>query len=76
MSFRLERHPTNPVLLPNPHSDWECYNVFNPSVIRHNGLFHMHYRAQGLDLDQPDRLRREHGRRHLESIVQANYGAA
>ncbi len=49
MSFRLRRHPINPVLLPNPHSDWECYNVFNPSVIRHNGLFHMHYRAQGLD---------------------------
>jgi predicted GH43/DUF377 family glycosyl hydrolase len=49
MSFRLRRYPTNPVLLPNPHSDWECYNVFNPSVIRHNGLFHMHYRAQGLD---------------------------
>ena len=49
MSFRLQRYPTNPVLLPNLHSDWECYNVFNPSVIRHNGLFHMHYRAQGLD---------------------------
>ena len=49
MSFHLQRYPTNPVLLPNPHSDWECYNVFNPSVIRHNGLFHMHYRAQGLD---------------------------
>ena len=49
MSLRLQRHPTNPLLLPNPQSDWECYNVFNPSVIRHNGLFHMHYRAQGLD---------------------------
>jgi predicted GH43/DUF377 family glycosyl hydrolase len=23
--------------------------VFNPAVIYHNGLFHMHYRAQGLD---------------------------
>ncbi len=43
------RHPANPVLLPDPASDWECYNVFNPAVIHHNGLFHMHYRAQGLD---------------------------
>ncbi len=49
MSFRLQRHATNPVLLPDPTSDWECYNVFNPAVIYHNGLFHMHYRAQGLD---------------------------
>jgi predicted GH43/DUF377 family glycosyl hydrolase len=49
MRFRLQRHPHNPVLLPDPTSAWECYNVFNPSVIHHNGLFHMHYRAQGLD---------------------------
>jgi beta-1,2-mannobiose phosphorylase / 1,2-beta-oligomannan phosphorylase len=46
---QLERHPVNPVLLPDPHSDWECYNVFNPAVIHHRGLFHMFYRAQGLD---------------------------
>ncbi len=45
----LNRHPSNPILLPDPQSDWETYNVFNPSVIYANGLFHMHYRAQGLD---------------------------
>src|SRR5919202_883529 len=39
----------NPILLPDPSSDWETFNVFNCSVIHHNGLFHMHYRAQGLD---------------------------
>ena len=49
MSFQLQRHPTNPVLLPDLSSDWECKNVFNPTVIHHNGLFHMHYRAQGQD---------------------------
>ncbi len=49
MSFRLQRHPQSPVMMPEPTSTWECYNVFNPSVIYHNGLFHMHYRAQGLD---------------------------
>lgn len=48
--MKLQRHPANPILLPDPASDWETYNVFNPSVIHHNGLFHMHYRAQGLDL--------------------------
>ncbi len=47
--MKLQRHPANPILLPDPGSDWETYNVFNPSVIHHNGLFHMHYRAQGLD---------------------------
>ncbi len=45
----LVRHPANPILLPDTTSGWECYNVFNPSVIYHDGLFHMHYRAQGLD---------------------------
>jgi beta-1,2-mannobiose phosphorylase / 1,2-beta-oligomannan phosphorylase len=49
LMFSLQRHPHNPVLLPDPTSDWECYNVFNPGVIYHNGLFHMFYRAQGLD---------------------------
>jgi len=47
--FKLQRHPANPILLPDPTSDWECSNVFNPGVIHHNGLFHMFYRAQGLD---------------------------
>ncbi len=47
--MKLQRHPSNPILLPDPTSDWEAYNVFNPSVVYHNGLFHMHYRAQGLD---------------------------
>jgi len=47
--MKLRRHPDNPLLLPDPASAWESYNVFNPSVIHHNGLFHMHYRAQGLD---------------------------
>ncbi len=49
MAFRLQRHSQSPLLLPDPASAWECYNVFNPSVIHHNGLFHMHYRAQGQD---------------------------
>jgi predicted GH43/DUF377 family glycosyl hydrolase len=36
-------------MLPDPTSEWETYNVFNPAVIRHNDLWHMFYRAQGLD---------------------------
>lgn len=47
--MKLQRHPQNPLLLPDPTSHWECYNVFNPGVLYHNGLFHMLYRAQGLD---------------------------
>ena len=47
--MKLQRHPSNPIMLPDPTNDWEAYNVFNPSVIYHKGLFHMHYRAQGLD---------------------------
>lgn len=47
--MKLERYIHNPILLPDPTSDWETYNVFNPAVIYDNGLFHMWYRAQGLD---------------------------
>jgi predicted GH43/DUF377 family glycosyl hydrolase len=47
--MKLQRHPANPLLFPDPTSDWECYNVFNPGVLYHNSLFHMYYRAQGLD---------------------------
>jgi predicted GH43/DUF377 family glycosyl hydrolase len=47
--MKLQRHPASPILLPDPTSDWECYNVFNPGVLHHGGLFHMFYRAQGLD---------------------------
>ena len=43
------RHPRNPILLPDPTSPWEAYNVFNPAVIYHNRLFHMHATAEGLD---------------------------
>jgi beta-1,2-mannobiose phosphorylase / 1,2-beta-oligomannan phosphorylase len=47
--MKFQRHAANPVLKPNPFNAWEALNVFNPSVIYHNGLFHMHYRAQGVD---------------------------
>ncbi len=46
--MKFQRHYA-PVLTPNPDNAWEAVNVFNPSVVVHNGLFHMHYRAQGYD---------------------------
>lgn len=46
--MKFQRHYA-PVLTPNPANDWEALNVFNPAVVHHNGLFHMHYRAQGRD---------------------------
>lgn len=47
--MQLKRYFTYPIMLPDPTSDWETYNVFNPAVIHHNQLWHMFYRAQGLD---------------------------
>lgn len=47
--MKFQRHPRNPVLKPKPLNAWEALNVFNPSVVVHGGLFHMHYRAQGVD---------------------------
>jgi predicted GH43/DUF377 family glycosyl hydrolase len=46
---KLARHPANPILRPNPLNAWEALNVFNPGVVHHNGLFHLFYRAQGVD---------------------------
>lgn len=47
--MQLVRHPQSPLLYPNPLHRWEGMNVFNAAVTQHNGLFHMHYRAQGVD---------------------------
>ncbi|HKI58017.1 MAG TPA: glycosidase [Trueperaceae bacterium] len=47
--MRLVRHPASPLLTPVPTSPWQSLNVFNPSVVVHQGVFHMHYRAQGSD---------------------------
>jgi len=47
--MKLQRYPGNPILKPNPLHEWESLNVFNAAVVYHNGLFHMLYRAQGLD---------------------------
>lgn len=47
--MKLTRHPAGPLLYPNPLHRWEALNVFNCAVTQHNGLFHMHYRAQGVD---------------------------
>jgi len=46
---QLQRHLANPILKPNPLHEWESLNVFNCGVVYHNGLFHMFYRAQGVD---------------------------
>lgn len=47
--MQLIRHPQSPLLYPEPLHAWEAINVFNPAVVQHNGLFHMLYRAQGVD---------------------------
>lgn len=47
--MQLVRHPANPILYPDPCREWESRNVFNCAVTQHNGLFHMHFRAQGVD---------------------------
>ena len=47
--MRLQRHLANPILRPNPLNEWEALNVFNCGVVYYNKLFHMFYRAQGVD---------------------------
>jgi len=47
--MKLQRHPASPILKPNPFNEWEALNVFNCAVVHYNDLFHMFYRAQGVD---------------------------
>jgi predicted GH43/DUF377 family glycosyl hydrolase len=48
-TMKLKRYQGNPILLPQTLHDWEALNVFNPAVVYFNELFHMLYRAQGLN---------------------------
>ncbi len=37
--MKLQRHTANPILQPDPTSDWEALNVFNPAVIPKEPIF-------------------------------------
>jgi len=47
--MRLRRYVGNPILKPKPENEWESKNVFNPSVVYDQGLFHLLYRGMGAD---------------------------
>lgn len=47
--IKLLRYVGNPILKPDREHPWEALNVFNAAVAHDNGLFHMLYRAQGMD---------------------------
>jgi predicted GH43/DUF377 family glycosyl hydrolase len=49
MKIELNRYGLNPILRPKIENKWESKLVFNPAVIYHNGLFHLLYRAVGVD---------------------------
>jgi len=49
MSLKLQRDPRNPLILPNPFHLWESRFVFNCAVVKEDGLFHLVYRAMGVD---------------------------
>lgn len=42
---KLQRHPNNPILLPDSSHEWEHDGAFNGCVAYHDGTFHMVYRA-------------------------------
>ena len=47
--MRLRRYQGNPILKPKVENEWESRLVFNPAAVYHNGLFHLFYRAMGVD---------------------------
>ena len=47
--MKLRRYQGNPILKPKVENEWESRLVFNPAAVYHNGLFHLFYRAMGVD---------------------------
>jgi predicted GH43/DUF377 family glycosyl hydrolase len=45
--FDVKRSAENPILIPDPNSPWESEATFNPTVLVHNGVTHLFYRAVG-----------------------------
>jgi predicted GH43/DUF377 family glycosyl hydrolase len=50
-SFRLERHPSNPILKPNPRNAWEALVTTNPGAWydEESRTVYLLYRAAGID---------------------------
>ena len=46
--IHITRDSNNPILKPVPKNDWEDLAVFNPSVVKDDGVYHMLYRAMPL----------------------------
>lgn len=49
--MKLKKFKDNPVLSPNPGSEWEELVTCNPGVVYDNGTYYMLYRAAGNDKD-------------------------
>jgi predicted GH43/DUF377 family glycosyl hydrolase len=47
--MKLRRYEGNPILKPKPENEWESGTVFNPAAVYDRGLFHLLYRAMGVD---------------------------
>jgi predicted GH43/DUF377 family glycosyl hydrolase len=47
--MKLRRYEGNPILRPKSENAWESKNVFNPAAIYDHELFHLLYRAIGVD---------------------------
>lgn len=43
----LERHPSNPIITPRTHNEWECEATFNPAAVYLDNKVHLLYRAIG-----------------------------
>lgn len=48
----LLRSPENPILTPDPNTDWEKDGAFNGSVVFADGTYHMVYRAVSSEKEQ------------------------
>lgn len=49
-SYKVERHPENPIIKPRKDKEWETQGTFNPgTVMDDDGKVHLFYRAIGND---------------------------
>lgn len=47
--YQLQKHVSNPIIVPNEENDWEAFTTLNPAALQAGGKVHILYRAQGYD---------------------------
>ncbi len=72
--IKLQRHPNNPIIKPNPARNWEHDGAFNGCVVEHDGVYHMVYRALSSEQEHENNRMRISSVGYAKSTDGVNFG--